>query len=765
MTSFAKANETFTTKNTSTSAPSNQTLGEFTEQFSEGGVIKDQPTPVPNTTQAGGTAQETFVNNASFGADPLTVALGSSWGASNGSVSPNITSDQFVPTAFMQAHSVAGQTLNTSSPGSYMFGGAIENVAVSTVLENQLDNIDFGRTIPYAIYDMPIASSIPAKTMYNFYIQDYEDFLGRLEENETSLLDIYGTVLSLTSVDGESELNSLAERRANGVSLTNGLQVPRRNDEISVPSTSVETFFKRYATEQVFQNDRYTNVFFPADRVAEINSVFSNSQLMFPFYAGFDINMAESSEISDNLKSSKFANTMMRNVAATLDNGDVFQRESYVRNTQEGNFNATIKTWDLMELLDYSDPGFISRSTVLGNEEELAETFPEAFYQFASNVDRISFLSGLQNTIRQNALSFSDIVNGKKCYSEVVMYRVAKYRPEDLNSPFQNFFFFNSSEVDKFKFLDSQVKPGQEYFYKVFTYSVVVSAEYSYNETIGSEVTRTASGEPRNFVGVSLTNNVSMKVVENVVQTTRTFVVSRPPIYPQASFRSFIGEDKKIQILLQDRSDLLEEQAVSLDAEEVERMVRIRTAQGIGIDDPVKFSNDDGIKVYDIYRTTTPPETVRDFATNRWRRVTEKEILDKVKSDTTYYYMFRSVDNHGNVSNPSSVFEVTLIGGVSPYLLVSDYEYPVTTDSFLRPEKKFKRFLRIRPALQQLLLKRTPELISKRSSADVFNVQVGIAPEGTLWGKKYKIRIKSIETGKKMDFNIDYNYKFEHRDE
>ena len=428
MTSFAKTNETFTTKSTSTSSPTDQTLGDFTEQFSEGGLLTPQPTPVQDSTQAGGTAQETFVNNAAFGADPLTTALGSSWSATNGSVSPNITNDEFVPTAFMQAHSVAGQTLNSSSPGSSMFGGTIENIAIATGLADRLNNIDIGNVIPYAIYDLPIASSIPAKTMYNFYIQDYENFLGALEENETSLLDIYGTVLSLTSVDGESELNSLAERRAEGVSLTKGLQSPRRNDDISVPSTSVETFFKRYATEQALQNDRYKNVFFPADRVAEINSVFSNSQRMFPFYAGFDINMAESAEISDNLKNSKFANTMMRNVAATLDNGDVFQRESFVRNTQDGNFDAVIKTWDLMELLDYSDPGFINRSAVLGNEEELAETFPEAFYQFASNIDRISFLSGLQNTIRQNARSFSDIVNGKRCYSEVVMYRVAKYR-------------------------------------------------------------------------------------------------------------------------------------------------------------------------------------------------------------------------------------------------------------------------------------------------------------------------------------------------
>ena len=127
-------------------------------------------------------------------------------------------------------------------------------------------------------------------------------------------------------------------------------------------------------------------------------------------------------------------------------------------------------------------------------------------------------------------------------------------------------------------------------------------------------------------------------------------------------------------------------------------MNKIRTAQGKELtSDPVTFSNDDGTKVYEIYRTTTPPETVLDFSSRLWRRVTEREILDKVSPDTTYYYMFRSVDNHGNVSNPSQTFEVTLVGGVSPFLIINDYVYPAAEDDSLQKDKKFKRFLRIRP--------------------------------------------------------------------
>ena len=76
---------------------------------------------------------------------------------------------------------------------------------------------------------------------------------------------------------------------------------------------------------------------------------------------GFDITMAESGEVCDNLVSSRFANVMMRNVASTLDAGDVFTREQFIRNSTEGNLNATIKTWDLIELfLDHLIPALLA---------------------------------------------------------------------------------------------------------------------------------------------------------------------------------------------------------------------------------------------------------------------------------------------------------------------------------------------------------------------------------------------------------------------
>jgi hypothetical protein len=754
---FAKANSLFTTKSV-TKEKTEQSLSDFVTQYSQGSVLGNKTTPVPQGNPTAGSGQESFINNSSFGDDLLRNALGSSFVISGDSAATANSREQFTPAASIAAHEISTELPNSSTPGSFHFGGFVENLAIEGLLD-QIDPAGISGQRPYHVFDIPVPAAASAETTYNFYIQEYEELLGRSEENETSLLDIYGTVLSLTRIDGNSELNQAALRLANGVSLSEGLQAPRRFSEPSVPGDNIKTFFRRYSTEQLVQNSKYENIIFPANRLTDVNSVFATTREMFPFYAGFDITKAESGEVCENLQSSRFANTMMRNIASTLDAGEVYTRERFVRNTEEGNFDARIKTWDLIDLLDYQDPSFVRKSVVLGDEMELAETFPEEFRQFASTIDRIEFLSNLQNTIQDNAMNFLGINAGKNCYNEVLMYRVAKYRKDDLQTPFQSFFFFNAPDVSTFNFLDSQVKPGTEYFYKVYSYSIVIGSEYKYSRTDDRKDLDEA------LLGVEVENNVSLKIVENLVQSTQTFIASRPPIYPDVSFRSFIGENKKIQILFQDRSDTLHEMPVSLSAEEVDRMAKLRTAQGAGPSDPVRFSNDDGIKVYEVYRTTVPPESILEFSDRLWRRVTEKEILDKVTADTTYYYMFRCVDNHGNISNPSTTFEVTLIGGVSPFLIVNDYVYPSAEEDMLRDNKQFKRFLRVRPALQQLILKKTPELTSKQTSADIFNAQLGVAPEGALWGKKYKVRISSIETGKKIDFNIDYNYKFEHRDE
>ena len=71
--------------------------------------------------------------------------------------------------------------------------------------------------------------------------------------------------------------------------------------------------------------------------------------------------------------------------------------------------------------------------------------------------------------------------------------------------------------------------------------------------------------------------------------------------------------------------------------------------------------------------------------------------------------------------------------------------------------KTLKRFLKIKPATSQLFFneEQVPEVDSAK---DIGNVKLGLASE-PVWGKKFKLRLTSKRTGKK----IDINFQFDHR--
>ena len=95
---FAKANNLLTTKRTSKST-TNQNITDFMADVSQGSVLKNEVTPVARESAAKGSGQEVFVNNGSFGQDPLRNALGSSWALSGDSIA-TANSDENLPLRF-----------------------------------------------------------------------------------------------------------------------------------------------------------------------------------------------------------------------------------------------------------------------------------------------------------------------------------------------------------------------------------------------------------------------------------------------------------------------------------------------------------------------------------------------------------------------------------------------------------------------------------------------------------------------------------------
>jgi hypothetical protein len=171
---------------------------------------------------------------------------------------------------------------------------------------------------------------------------------------------------------------------------------------------------------------------------------------------------------------------------------------------------------------------------------------------------------------------------------------------------------------------------------------------------------------------------------------------------------------------------------------------------------------------FEIYRLDRKPKSYADFSANKLkdaksffqeRRQSSSHVSvnDSVRPNRKYYYMFRSVNIHNDKSNPTIVYEVELIQDADDSkIVVSQFQFetPPTFDN----AKKFNSLFQIEPALQQRLLDNDqPSLYNKPSAKGTLDqIKLGNV-EDSIWGRTFKIRITSTTTGKKIDFNVNFN--------
>jgi hypothetical protein len=120
---------------------------------------------------------------------------------------------------------------------------------------------------------------------------------------------------------------------------------------------------------------------------------------------------------------------------------------------------------------------------------------------------------------------------------------------------------------------------------------------------------------------------------------------------------------------------------------------------------------------------------------------------DALEPNKRYYYTFRTVDVHGHVSNPSPVYEVELIdekGAVKPIIRTISME-PEENKAPVREMQKY------------LYLKVTDNQIYFPNKEDVSSVFSTYGEQDSK--KKYKMRITSKKTGKKIDINFSFTKK------
>ena len=172
----------------------------------------------------------------------------------------------------------------------------------------------------------------------------------------------------------------------------------------------------------------------------------------------------------------------------------------------------------------------------------------------------------------------------------------------------------------------------------------------------------------------------------------------------------------------------------------------------------------------EVYRTTEKPTSYQSFVNNLRTTIDLKTVagdiasdhffMERVRENTKYYYTFRAVNENGVAGQLSPVFESELINdGGYVYGLFNQ----LSEDELVEPPPKsptlsIKNLLNVVPNIQHLQLDTSDVDFTNNSVREKSNIKLGDGSTD-FWNQKFKIRLTSKKTGRKLDINLTFERK------
>ena len=368
-------------------------------------------------------------------------------------------------------------------------------------------------------------------------------------------------------------------------------------------------------------------------------------------------------------------------------------------------------------------------------------------------------ISAFRKVIKNRKLNLSQILENQQSYSEVIGYKITKYDIRAPNpTPIETWYVPNTNE-GVIEIIDNRIKYSKYYGYRI---DLLVMALTSDVTLFSKQKLDDISNSKNVYTSIEFKNVPKIKLYEVVSTAYANFLFDSPPIQPDVDLIPFVGVDNKIKINLSTAIGTKEETVITFTAQEAERIAKIKESQERKQDDlKITFSSEEPSDFFIMYKLDTPPASYKDFYSAEGLSIDKDNessagSMDlSIQPNKKYYLIFRSVDYHGNISNPTPVYQVELVnqnGLIYPDFQIYDFK---DKSQFIEHSKKFRRYLYISPSFSQNVLNKDaskPELYDSEQMIKN-NVVLGEGKEG-IWDKKLKFRIKSTSTGRIMDINV-----------
>lgn len=431
----------------------------------------------------------------------------------------------------------------------------------------------------------------------------------------------------------------------------------------------------------------------------------------------------------------------------------------------------------------------LDQNSIFEDSVLLSTSLPEIFtssdqqYNFVKSILTLIFSGKLRETIKNRLRTFEEIMRGTPAYSETIFYKIAKYRTTSVGytvgDPIQEIFVPNTSDLDIFRYIDTQVAYGEGYLYNVHAYELVFGTQYEYR-TVQNQETFVLPDSPYALAEVFLSPSIQLVEVPFFMSARQT-VIDKPPMPPNINIIPYKNVDNQILFNVDTVVGETVAHPIIINDSDNDQILKIRRARDLEEDEPIEFKTDDIMESIEVYRITSKPKSYSDFSNGLHQTISSDiadefsldyssdlesqylpsvSFIDDILPNVKYYYTIRAIDFRGHFSNPSPVYLVEMISrdGVNfPRIKIVDFE----EEDRERSTITMKKYIKISPSVLQKSLN-VSNIDEIRTAGDA-EVTLGSGEE-SLFARhpnknKIKVRLTSKLTGKKIDFNLNFTHK------
>jgi hypothetical protein len=680
--------------------------------------------------------------------------------------------------------------------------------------------IDMGSNTATSMY-------VDVRPTYNFYIKNYEKAIGLKKAKETLLPNMYVMLSDLLNEDSSNDPEGIENPWFEKLITLDGtiknqsscdLLLDRKDREVIDLQDNTGQYYDLWGRQFSLIPDqsltqlqrKYSNLIVTHENVDLIKDYNAKKEL-FPMFVELEFSTSENVPLANMIEESGLSAFFMTQIIESIE-GDSGSPLSFQRlvekplqypNAKAGKETATkfkvqnenmqqeIRSIDIVQLLDdlyqnlaLDDEGTVTdtdedtkeislaalegpKSVILGKNSQALQSSNSVNYLFYQALTYAIFKAKLAEMAIEKMRTYQEIVGGQLCETETLLYRIEKRAGGENGEVIQNIYLPNSSKVDVHRYVDTQVKYGKRYTYKIYAYEVVYGTSYLYRDYWIENKT----------AGITTASKPNVQLVEIPYYTYTNILLDSPPVSPDVDIIPFRAVNNKVKFNFNSGVGRYEKKPNFIEQSEVLRNNILLAAQDKYIDEELRYESDDQAREYEVWRLEEYPENYQDFQGNKIYPPTPQpgqtpvspdeqkyysSVIDTIKPNKKYWYVFRGVDVHGNISDASPLFQVELVdenGAVFPQIK----EVPFKSKIAKAPIKEGKRMLYIAPKFVHALLNEeksmitpdTESVLNRWNSDDIF---LGLADE-SVWGKQFKIRLTSKKTGKKIDIDVEFDHK------